>query len=741
MKHGAMQKALVLAKIKANEKTKRPSWDNTRKGPWRGAARKAEGGPIDQPYNGPNLGPLAKGSAAPIDDWAVPPSTTNSAADDWVTPPSDKGIANAVAQGAAQGATFNFSDELRGLGEAGGLKPNEPSGLAPVLKGAYNYFSGDKDAEAAYNAAVARARAEDKTVEQQHPYAHIAGELVGGLAAPVGAAASGATMGARMTRGALAGAGAGAAYGAGEGENPTERITNAATGSLFGGLTGGVAPPLVEGAIQGVRRLAAPIVNTVTGAINPEAEAGRRVVTALQRDMQTHGPSMMADEIAAANAAGSPRAIIDAGDETTRALARSSANSSPEARAALTGLVSDRFGTQNQRASDFVGHLTGANADNPATLEALQQSARAANKPAYNRAYREGQTVWDSNLEQLTQAPAVQQAIKDATKTGANRAALDGFQPVKNPFSFDESGRMALKTNPDGSQALPSLQFWDHVKRNLDDQYNTAIRSGSKSEAADINGLRSSLLGHLDNSVPSYQAARAGAASAFGAQDALEAGSKFVSAKMDNAEARRAFNKMSPAEKQLFQKGYASTLMNQIGEMGDRRTILNTIAASPAARERMEIAFGPQKAKEMEAFLRVEGIMDRARNAVSGNSTTARQLAELGLAGGAYGIAGHGDLTDPRAVATGALVWGLAHGRHKIDERVAKRVGEMLASNDPSVLRKGIQMVARHSRILDGVRGIDGYGAKIGGQQTPFQMIPKMQGTMPARADQEQQQP
>ncbi|MCK1465776.1 hypothetical protein IVB34_47710 [Bradyrhizobium sp. 2] len=97
---------------------------------------------------------------------------------------------------------------------------------------------------------------------------------------------------------------------------------------------------------------------------------------------------------------------------------------------------------------------------------------------------------------------------------------------------------------------------------------------------------------------------------------------------------------MTPQERQLFQDGFVSRFVETLNQVGDRRNILNQIASSPAAREKLNVALGPQRAAELEAGLRVEGIMDLARNAVQGNSTTARQLAELGLAGGAYGLTG-----------------------------------------------------------------------------------------------------
>lgn len=728
MKH-KLAKALVVARIKDRDKIKPVTWNGRKAGPWDRRPHKAEGGPVTDPSVLSQLN--ADSGPKPVTDTATLAALNA----------PDKGVANAVGQGVAQGATGNFYDELRGLIEANGASPHDPASLSGLVKGAYKYWTGDPEAEKKYDEAVKREREESKTVEKQHPVATTVGELGGALALPVGAGATAATLPARMARGAATGAGVGALYGAGQGETPLERATGAGTGAVLGGATGGLAPPLVEGALQGARALAKPAINAYRGATNPEGEAGRRVLTALDRDFQTQGPQFTPQDTAVAKQAGSPTAIIDAGGETTRALARSAANTSPEAREALTGLTQDRFGTQNQRASDFVNQLTGATGDNAGSIEALKDAAQKANRPAYRQAYKEGdQELFSPEMERLMGSPAVVDAMRRATVSGKDRAVTQGFGAF-NPGVTVENGMVTFKPKPNGVPTYPNLQFWDATKRELDDAAKSAARSGNTEQAGVTGNLAKSLRNELDNLVPSYSAARSGAAQAFGAQDALEAGANFVNSRMNNAEARRAVQKMSGPEKQLFQHGYSSALINKINETGDRRTILNQIAQSPADRERLEIALGSQKARQLEAFMRVEGLMDRARTSVTGNSTTARQLTELGLAGGATGIAGHGDFTDPKALATGAVVYGLTHGRNKINEAVAKRVGEMLASDDPNVLKRGAELIAKNGQVFNKLRAIDGFGSKSGAGVSASQVAPIVQGAVAARADDKKKQP
>ena len=124
------------------------------------------------------------------------------------------------------------------------------------------------------------------------------------------------------------------------------------------------------------------------------------------------------------------------------------------------------------------------------------------------------------------------------------------------------------------------------------------------------------------------------------------------------------------------------------------------------------MALGRDKANQLEAWVRAELSADALRTAM-GNSTTARQLAEMGLAGAGAGVAGAlgegfigGDL-DKGHYITAALVLGGAYAHHRagaIDKSIATQIGRMLASNDPAVLQRGIAAVAKSGKLMEALR-------------------------------------
>ena len=90
---------------------------------------------------------------------------------------------------------------------------------------------------------------------------------------------------------------------------------------------------------------------------------------------------------AAGHAAGIPRIAADEGGELTRALARVPLINHPRP-ARPTEATRDRFAGHAQRGAQFIRNLTGG-ADATTTQEGLEAAARAANKPAYAKAYAE----------------------------------------------------------------------------------------------------------------------------------------------------------------------------------------------------------------------------------------------------------------------------------------------------------------------------------------------------------------
>ncbi len=655
--------------------------------------------------------------------------------------PTDAGGLDATLRGIARGVTGNWIDTP--VGAIGGAW--DALGLGP--EGSKGTFQGG------FDRTVNRAHALDNAADVNHPALSVASQVGGGLAQmavmPEAAIARGlgiagkvGTLGAKVGQATAGGLAYGLESGAGAAQGG---VGDTIKSGIEGGLTGmvaGAAGPIVAkglGAAGGAagRAIARPF-RVARGAMDPAGEAARRVTGGLAADLGGQ-PSRAVRALEDAQGKGHPIIAADLG-ETSRALGRSAANTSPEGRAILDQALVGRQAGQIDRVTSVLERAApGVNA--PETRAFLEQSAAAANKPAYAKAFMEGEKgIWNEGLQQLTVADEMQSAIKAATKTGSNKAAVEGFRPPKNPFVEQPDGTLILKPG-----MKPTLQFWDAVKRNLDSKIGRAKSAGDKPLTMDLTRIKQQLVSHLDEASPSYKQARAGAAQFFGAEDALTAGSNFVTQRADNfREAAAAIAKMNPAERRLFGEGFATSLINRIRETSNRHNVINSIfLSSPAAKERIALALGKGAADRLEATLRVETVMDLTKRALQGNSTTARQLAELGIAGGIGAYSGGGDLYDPTTWISAAMAYGLLHGGKsalaRIDTNVSREVARLLASDDPKIVKQAIDRIGKSPRLLHALRVGEGHFSRVlvpslgirGGQPSPTMAS----GVQPANAN------
>ncbi|MDF2781227.1 MAG: hypothetical protein K0S96_1031 [Geminicoccaceae bacterium] len=495
--------------------------------------------------------------------------------------------------------------------------------------------------------------------------------------------------------------------GIGSGEGFTDRLTQGVVGTAVGGAVG----KGIETVTRSGRALLSYGKNAVQSLVRPHAAAGRKISNAMAQDVANGTQGLDDQAYAAAAQRGQPVAAVDQGGEATRTLARNAADVSPDARAALErNLTQPRFEQQGGRTTEFMRSMFGRGVEDPELRQdQLRDAGRQALRPLYERAYADGDSdLWTPQLAHLAQAPMVEQALKLAVKNANNHAIANGFAPMNPRVTLDDADRIVFGRG--GMPSFPNLQLWDFTKRELD-----KMARGANADP-DAGRFANMLRTHLDELVPSYRNARSTAESFFGARDALEAGQTFVASKHRNDAARRAFQAMPQAEQELFAEGFAGQLVNQVKEVGDSRNLLiDKLFKSGAARERIEIALGPQRAREIETFMRAEHAMQLVHQAVSSGSRTAmlqagRDAAFVGL-GGLAGSSLDGSMVntnDPAAMFGALLAGGVAMG----NRRVAAEVGRRLASNDPQLMQEALRTVARSQVLSARLRAVEAHLAK-----------------------------
>lgn len=600
------------------------------------------------------------------------------------------GQMEAAAQAARAGFQANLNDELAGLRAAGlaGMPgfvqraveqvPALSSVVAPNVgaarMAAERFFPQTFGSRATEAYAPARdvERAIDKAAEEQFPNTYLGANIAGSVATPLGFVGRGAK--AAIT----AGGASGAASGFGRGEGTQDRLLGAATeGALGAGF--GALPAAAMGVFNAGQRVLAP-----------QKFAERVVRRTIEADRARGLEDVLTPaDIAAARAAGQDVVVGDLGATGTLRLSRAATNVSEDAAARLRAATDPRYVEQKGRFGDFIEGLFGGDLNLTSANDVLRDTARRVNAPLYRAAYQAGESadLWNPTLSRIAQAPSVQAAIRDVEKKAADRAVLEGDLVIRNPFSFDDQGRMVWGTTPDGGQIRPNLQFWDQVQRNLREAAEAAPPGSSA--ARDLKALRDRLNQELDTAVPEFGRARGMARQFFGAEDALEAGQTFFrqNRSIQLTDTQKAFRSMSEPERELFRRGFAAELANAVRNSRDSQDVAKLFDG--ANRRKLEVVMPTDELRQLEAFVRREAIMNRLRSATQGNSTTAQQLRDMSIGAGAGMGVGTFASGDPFTGAGTALVGGLlARGRIRVNENVMREVGEILSSSDPDRINK-----------------------------------------------------
>ena len=363
--------------------------------------------------------------------------------------------------------------------------------------------------------------------EKSHPGTALAANLIGGTALTGGVGMTSLGAKALGLTGSLSeqigmGAGSGLAVG---GLDALTRGEDVGPNAAIGAAIGGVAP----GAGRIIGSAAAPVIEVVRGIRDAEGSAARRVANAIKQARDS-GQAMTPEQMAAAEAASQPVMPIDMGGELTRALGRSAANTSPEARATIDSAITPRFEEQADRYVDYL-NSTYHYPDASAQRRALDQAERGINKVRYGAAHKAAEErfpegMWSSELQHLSSMPDVQEAMKDAVPVWKSDMARQGYGAMNAP-TF-ENGILSFQRNAKGAPAYPDLRYWDFVQRAMRGAISQAQRSGNDFRVMALTNQRNELTDALGKMVPEFQHARTGAAAFFGAEDALEAGAKYA---------------------------------------------------------------------------------------------------------------------------------------------------------------------------------------------------------------------
>jgi hypothetical protein len=466
-------------------------------------------------------------------------------------------VSRGLAQNAAQGASFGFSDEL--------------TAALAAIPAAVATGTSLKDA---FNSILEAERFSQDKYAEEHPVASFAAQVGGGLA--TGGAGASRIAGAKMFQGAKTIPGALGKKAA------ASAATGAPIGALYGaGVSEGGLGERAKGAVEGatIAAVASPVLAGAAGAITKTVKGASKIFASreskdFQQSTKQLARAMIRDE-------DTPEALLqrasDLGPEATLAdvggtnikreleRAASMPGSAPDiTEKALIGRLS-RSGIRVQQVFDrFLGRN---NKTATKTLDDISQDAADRAAPLYAKAYETPVDNAQPALQSLLNNPRIQKAIPKAKDR------------IMSKSSDDNDTLKLLQAELDTTN--PNTILWDHVKRQLDDEASAAFRSGENELGKDIAKNARTLRDALDAQNPSYKEARAIWAGSSRAKESFTDGLEFLKG-LNNpltgaSEKAARFNELSESEKDLFRKGVSMAIRSVIRSADD------TVEGTPPA--------------------------------------------------------------------------------------------------------------------------------------------------------------
>lgn len=495
--------------------------------------------------------------------WAPLPGRTSAPAPAGFAQTPKMSIADAAMVAGRQGREWGTADEAAGVRKGMGVPDwaarayEMVNPMAPFVNmgmgigGMVGEATGN--APSGYTQGRDEARAELAQARSDRPVTSFVSELAGGAAYPAGALKMGAPILGQSVKLAGIGAAQGAAYGYAASEGDTsDRVESAQVGAAVGGALGGAMPsvaaaslPVFRAGKTGVAEFADFVVGLFGGkGTAAQGNAEQVAKAAIQRSMERSGMTPEKVMEALQKFGDKPAVLAEViGQDAVNALTSLTRRpgSTPQKAQAI---IEERFGGFVDRAQSDLEKATGFNRANiqgefDAELAARQQAAA----PIYQQAFDAFPRIESQRLQQLAASPILKRYMSRAQQGIETEAALAGRAP----------------------EEMPQLQFWDLVKRELDDGISTAEANQNLEEVRRLTLLKDQMVDEIDAVTGGvYARAREIGGEAPRLRQAFRQGEQALGGRLAAADIEGQVQSLNPQDQPFFQAGMTSNIATRL---------------------------------------------------------------------------------------------------------------------------------------------------------------------------------
>lgn len=601
----------------------------------------------------------------------------------------------------AQGATFGFYDELRGLASAatgGDYKTGKESALSEL-----------------------------EAYGEQHPGISLGTEIAGGLmtAIPLGAAGAATKAGQAISRlpnilkhGIYGGSG-GAVAGTGYAEEG-ETLEGAGQGALIGGTLGATLP--VAAWMGGVAKKPFEWAGKVMSSAKSRALS--KLDEALGRDTIT--PEKLAANL---RKMGPDATLADAAGENVLGLADAAVQTPGQTRNQAIAALNRRQAGQRTRVMDSLTDTVGDEKNFYKMLDDIGESLNTKSAPLYGEAFQANQDMTSKVIDRILKTPAGRKALAGARERMQNKMATMGqvdkelTEQLRFLQSIDKMEKVTIGGMKDiGVSSGLKLRTLDFIKQEMDDMINSTKRllatgKARRGEYSDLIALKNKLVKELDDldvtaragprslkpEGGAYARARKVYAGDAKNKQALENGRKFF--REDVEITQDMLSKMADSEKEYFRGGAMRAIRDKIESAPDSSDAYKRIFNNVTIRKKIRSLFPDNKSyAQFARLMKTESIFYKTRATVTGGSQTAKRLAQEADLGIDKELMSGAVLSPEYATARAGI--RTLQKKLGLPEEVMNELGPMLFSNDPNVQRKILaDLLRKGTPSLQSTRG------------------------------------
>ena len=582
----------------------------------------------------------------------------------------------------AQGATYNFSDEMLAAGQRGPYEEN-----------------------------LARERAELEALSASQPLGAMGAEAVGSLPTGIGTGAAAHFAGKRLKGGkgrvsktvaaverllpkslygkmVVGGAASGALGGMGAAQED-DMAQQAATQGVIGGILGPLGGLASKYGIGAARRG----IDWLTG--RGISAADEKILTAIDAD--DLALDEMTAKLAADRKAQVPSTLAETGGKNVEALAQAVAGKPGASTRQMVEKIEARQAKQGERVSEAINRALAPD-EYYGKLDQLTSNLYTNAKPLYDAAYTSAKAIPVKDISFLYDSKIGKKALKDAIEL----MRADGLK--------------IGKTDITGNVKSLGLQTLDYTKRALDDMITREEKDGSTNRGRILRKVRDKLRERLDLSSPEYRAARAQYAGDLEVLDALKLGREQFD-KLAPKELGRMVKDMSYAERDALRTGVAEKLFEKIANTARGGNTVRKVLGNQAMADRLQAIFEkPADYKKfVQALEREFQVFEQSRRTLSSARSSraanvAQGLEDTPLASAADMALDVGQQAVMLPALTGSSgaggPWTAARmmqwvrSKMPVSERTANEVADTLGIDDPAAAKATIDRLKKEAERL-----------------------------------------